>query len=483
MSRLNKIFYQFTMSCTLIISCSVLALPNDDNPTWSPVQKIAPPQLATNAISQSETNSTGSMQLTEQDLRADIKLTENLINQALITSQWDLLADLLVVYQTMPLANQNLYRYAQGALLRAHRKHSQAIENYRQILAEQADLDYVRFDYMALLFENRQFKQAQQQIALLQQKPLELGLQQLIADYQQAIERAQSWQFDGNLQYEKNDNVNNASDQREVQIGNRRFIRNEKSLPQSATGFAYAGSLAKVKNLFGNHFAVGKFGVDGVYYWDNKKYNEERLNAQFGYQYQDVSKTFRLLPRVEFEWFSGDFYNRKYGVLAQYSQWLTPTWQINGSLARHWRYYVNKSYAETYNGTQNQATLIFSWYPNAQWMIYAGGDWSQQKTRDQEESSIRKGIQIGFSYEWRDWLGFSTDLRYGTRQFAREHFLFALTRRDKEKQATLKIWSPKLEWHGVMPKLSYQILRVDSNLAQLYQRRNNQLWLEIEKRF
>ncbi|RDE85915.1 surface lipoprotein assembly modifier [Aggregatibacter kilianii] len=62
-------------------------------------------------------------------------------------------------------------------------------------------------------------------------------------------------------------------------------------------------------------------------------------------------------------------------------------------------------------------------------------------------------------------------------------FLFPLIRKDKEKQMTFKLWSPMLQWQGIMPKLSYQRLNIDSNIPAFYQRKNNQVSLEIEKRF
>jgi len=210
-----------------------------------------------------------------------------------------------------------------------------------------------------------------------------------------------------NLLYEKTNNVNNASDQREIRLGNRTFIRDEKALPQSANGLRYAASLTRAKNLGGNHFIFSKIGGDGIYYWDNRKYNEERTKLQLGYQYQDIVKSFRLLPTVEFEWYSGHFYNRKYGLLTQYSQWLSSHWQVNLSLARYWRYYVNKHHANSYNGTQNQATLILAWNPMPELVIYGGGDWSRQYARDRQESYIRKGLQLGVSYEWQEKIGFS----------------------------------------------------------------------------
>ncbi|WP_454904681.1 surface lipoprotein assembly modifier, partial [Aggregatibacter sp.] len=271
------------------------------------------PVVANTAQQISITKQTGGIQLTQQDLEKNLALTENLINQALIGSQWDLLADLLLVYQRIPHADQNLYRYAKGALLRAQRKHSDAIQNYHDILVANPDLPYVRFDYMAMLFENKQFKQAQKESEKLSNTPLPTGLQQLIQQYQHAMKNAQSWQFDGNLLYEKTNNVNNASNQREIRLGNRTFIRDEKALPQSANGLRYAASLTRAKNLEGNHFIFSKIGADGIYYWDNRKYNEERTKLQLGYQYQDIVKSFHLLPTVEFEWYSGHFYNRKYG--------------------------------------------------------------------------------------------------------------------------------------------------------------------------
>lgn len=469
--------------CVIIFSsCRVLALPND-NPNWSPVQKIELSIISDDLSKNRSPLKVQKNQLTEKDLFNNIRLIENLINQALISNQWDLLSDLLLVYKDIPKADSNLYLYAEGALLRAQHEHSKAIRNYEQLLSLNPNLDYVRFDYMALLFENRQLKQAREQVNVLLKRPALKPLHKVIKIYQSAIETAQSWQLDTNLFYEKTDNVNNAAEQKEIHIGNNTFIRNEESLPQSAKGIHYSISLGKMRNLFMNHSLVSKAMLDGIYYWNNKKYNEERIHFQFGYQYQDINRTFRLLPIVGFEWYSGNFYNRKYGVIAQYSQWLTKNWQINTSTARYWRYYVSQSYASIYNGAQNQATAILAWNPIPSFSIYGGGDWSRQRTRDYEESFIRRGIQLGFSYEYQEGIGFSIDTRYGTRDFSTMNFLFPVIRKDKEKQTIIKLWSPKVKWNNIIPKLSYQIIRVSSNIPELYNRKNNQVYLEIEKRF
>lgn len=173
----------------LFLSLSALAEPAD-KPTWSPID-IMPQPVVANATQQiSTTKQTGGIQLTQQDLEKNLALTENLINQAIVGNQWDLLADLLLVYQRIPHADKNLYRYAKGALLRTQRKHHEAIQNYHDILVANPDLPYVRFDYMAMLFENKQFKQAQKESEKLSNTPLPIGLQQLIQQYQQAMKNA-----------------------------------------------------------------------------------------------------------------------------------------------------------------------------------------------------------------------------------------------------------------------------------------------------
>lgn len=51
--------------------------------------------------------------------------------------------------------------YAQGAVYRQQGKHKLAIQQYQNMLEKDASLDYVRFDLGAMLFENRQYRQAE----------------------------------------------------------------------------------------------------------------------------------------------------------------------------------------------------------------------------------------------------------------------------------------------------------------------------------
>ena len=108
--------------CLLSLPLSTIAapptlVPHDDNPPWpQPPQPIQTDNSIAPKTPQSGTQP--SKHLTETDLRVNPALTEHLINQAILSHQWDLLADLLDLYHTMPNHDTVLYDYGKGALLR-----------------------------------------------------------------------------------------------------------------------------------------------------------------------------------------------------------------------------------------------------------------------------------------------------------------------------------------------------------------------------
>ncbi|MBH5328072.1 DUF560 domain-containing protein [Eikenella sp. S3360] len=457
------------------------AVPHDDNPPWpQPPQPIRSADTA--APKAPQTEAPPSKHLTEADLRANPDLTEQLINQAILHRQWDLLADLLAVYQTMPNHDGVLYDYGSGALLRGQGRLEQAVARYAAILRQRPELSYVRFDYMAMLFENHQYRQAEHQAAQLEQSNLLPEAKQLVAQYRQSMRQRQAWQADASLQYEQNDNVNNASSARELRLGSRVWLRDEASLPQKATGLRYNVTFDRAVNIGGNHFFTAGAGFDGVFYWDRREYNEETLRWQPGYRFRNIRSSWQLQPYVEYGWFSGSPYSRQYGIQGQYSRQLGSRWQLNLSAAHSRRHYRDPQIAQRYDGPQTQLAATAAWMPAANSLFYGGLDWWQQQTQDESEASIRRGIRFGLVKEWPK-LGLRADLRLGRRQFRQTHFFFPVVRADRETQFNLSLWHPKLQWHGLMPRLSYRYLNINSNIPELYQRRSRQWFVEVERRF
>lgn len=93
---------------------------------------------------------------------------EQQINKALLTKDWPKLSDLLAEYATKPDYDKTLYRYALGALRREQSRYGEAVTLYRQIVAETPDLVYPRFDLGVMLFEEKQYREAEQHLQKVQ---------------------------------------------------------------------------------------------------------------------------------------------------------------------------------------------------------------------------------------------------------------------------------------------------------------------------
>lgn len=310
--------------------------------------------------------------ITEDMLRADIKLQENLIETTLVSQYWELLSDLLSVYRQMPNYNENLYLYANGALMRNQNKHDVAVAQYHQLLTHLPMLNHIRFDYMAMLFENKQYQQALSESSYLRNTKLPAKLAQLVPLYIQAIKDTEAWKFDATLQYERNNNVNNASEKKVLHIGNATFTREDDALPKSATGVKYGLGISRTQNISGNHFISYSMDMNGIYYWDNKDFNEENFVVQTGYLNQNRIQSFSILPFMEFSRYEGHFYNRKPGVQLAYDQDLGERFRLTNHLSRHWNHYVQKEERERYNGIQNALDSTLIWKLSPQTVFYIG---------------------------------------------------------------------------------------------------------------
>lgn len=82
----------------------------------------------------------------------------------------------------------------------------------------------------------------------------------------------------------------------------------------------YGLGISRTQNISGNHFISYSMDMNGIYYWDNKDFNEENFVVQTGYLNQNRIQSFSILPFMEFSRYEGHFYNRKPGVQLSYDQ-------------------------------------------------------------------------------------------------------------------------------------------------------------------
>ena len=298
--------------------------------------------------------------LSAEEVRGNAALATALINRALMAQQWDLLAELLALYAQAEGYDAVLYDYARGAWLRSQQRYPEAIALYRGILAQQPDLAYPRFDLGVMLFENRQYREADAELA--RAKPdLAEPMQQLVERYQAEIARQQRWQPQINLQYEQTDNVNNASAERDIVLNGVRFVKNEESLPQSAHGLRYGVGLGREMNVGGNHFIGADAGFDGVHYWDNQAYNEQSLRLGGAYRWRDFHQNAGVAPFVEQNWLGSARYSRQFGATLDYSRRLNARWQASAAYTHMQRRYAEEEVAKRHNGAFNQLSGTLIW--------------------------------------------------------------------------------------------------------------------------
>ncbi len=411
------------------------------------------------------------------------------INAAMLSHDWASLAPLLTAYQGEPDYDHALYLYALGALRRSQLRHAEAIALYREFVSIHPSLAYPRFDYGVMLFEDKQYREARHELTRAE-ADLSPEMQVITERYLSAIDKAERWQFDGSLNYDSTDNVNNASSARTIEMGGRVWQKTEDSLPKSAHGIRYGLSASREKNISANHFILGSASMDGVHYWDNEDFSELSTRLQGGYGFRDVKRSWSVQPFTEKNWLGGSSYNSQYGATADYSYRLSPAMQLSGAYTHIQKRYDDELTARRYDGYFNGASVSSIWQPNAnmqksddaRWVFIGGLDGSVDKLKDDAESSHRIGARMGAVYLHPDW-GMRANIRYAKRDFDAVNIFSQTVRRDDEYQFDSAIWHHKLSWHGITPRLNYRYTKIDSNIPALYSRDSSNWFITVDKAF
>lgn len=455
----------------------------DDQTLSTAEPKTEKPEVA-DSVQTDKAAQTEPVHLDENDLRSNPELTAKLIEQAIHSQNWPLLADLLPLYRSLPQHDALLYEYGSGALLRSQKKHGEAIAAYRRIIAAQPDLSYVRLDLAGMLYENKQYRAAKDQFERVKADDISPQARAMADAYLARIQKQQGWEINAGMQYERNDNVNNASSARHIDTpSGKRLERSEDSLPKTANGVRYGFSAERDWNLAGNHYLTTQASLDGVWYWDNRDYSEQSVRLGAGYKNQQIRQWFSATPFVGYHRLGGESYSRNYGASAQYGRWLNDNWQLVGSLTHIQKRYARDYQAKRFDSSQNNASVTAAWIPKAGLMLYGGADYGRERAEDARESSVRQGLRTGILKEWSNGLSTRVNLRYGQRRFDEPNLFFPVKRRDKEYQANIALWHRGLHLRGITPKLNFQYQKIDSNIPQFYSRQNKQWFITLEKTF
>lgn len=419
---------------------------------------------------------------TRQELRENPELTRLLLNRVIDAGQFHLLHDLLAIYRQTPNPDPILLDYSEAILFWLNGRPRQAISLYQGILASYPDFAPVRFRLAQMLFEDRQHRAATEQFRVLQAVNLPPQIANLTEQYLHALQAREAWQFNAGINYLQENNVNNASSERYIYVGNVPFEKTPDSLPQKAHGVNYHFNAAKSVNLIGSHYAKVEQNFYGKTFWDNHRYDDQSARLSLGYQYWRAKSSVSLLPFYEMRWYGNHRYHQGYGVRGEFNHWFSPKWQLSLAAERGaLKHRARENRVADGHNLLLSTTLLHLF--NAERYLYGGVDYLAERTREAAFASHRYTLRIGWGQTW--WKGVTSrvQLSYGKRDFLAPHKLFRQTRQDKEWGVTLTLWKSDWHYHGITPKLTFSYNKVNSNLPALYSTDKKRVFLSLEKAF
>lgn len=350
------------------------------------------------------------LQLTEELIHSP-QIIRKMINRAIDTRQFHLLAELNRIYQKTPNPDLILLDYSQAIIYSLEGKYSLAIDLYRKIIAQYPQFHPVRLRLAQVLFEDQQNEAALDQFRKLNSEELPKDIKGLVSSYILEIQKRSDWQVDFGLTYLNESNINNASSEDYIYLGNIPFKKSADDLPKKANGVGYQVNLSKNIHVIGNHSLYFENNLNGKSYWDHHDFDDIQNRTSFGYQYQNAKTKWNLLPFYERRWFAGHKYNYGYGIRNEFQHWITPNWQF--SFAAEFGQLKHKGENKIIDGNNllSSTTLLYAF--NSRSYLYMGVDRLQENLATRSFSSNRVTTRIGWGQEW--WGGISSriQLSYG----------------------------------------------------------------------
>lgn len=255
--------------------------------------KIAEPEKQRENLPHLAEEQSYSTRISREELEQNQPLTTQLLSQAIYSRDADLIEKLLEVYQTFPEQDPILVLFAQGKVAALNDDQATAIDKYREVLAQNPNLNPVRIELAIALFNQKQDGAAKAQFDKAKTaEDLPAPVMELIDTYLSALNERDSWNVDIAFNYVRDTNVNNVGSGKQVMLANGGVLtRADDMMPQSAHGLAYSLDISRDFNLWGsNYLSVGN-EFFGKSYWDNHEYDDLSNRTFIGYAYKTAKQT------------------------------------------------------------------------------------------------------------------------------------------------------------------------------------------------
>ncbi|MDY0195302.1 MAG: porin family protein [Sulfurovaceae bacterium] len=447
---------------------------------WRPSPALTPAQSETLAPEVERANTTRKpILLSDKDLLQNPALMAKVLDRALEMREWKIAEHLLNLYASMPERDETLVKYATARIAHAKGDYENAIRAYRTILSGRPDLAPVRLYLAQALFENKEYEASSFQFEKLRTGEIPVAVMEISTRYLEAIQKNGGWRWNGWVNYLDDDNINNASNDKYLQVGDLVMERTPESLPQKGKGIGYGGTIAKDFFLHDHQAITTMFQLNGKSYWNYHDFDDFIGRISIGYKVQNARVSAAVTPFCQKRFFGNSSYSDSYGTRLDASYVITPRWQTGAA----WEYGINRYDERTFlDGWYQFVSLSTSYAFSTQTLVFLGADLFDDHTQEASESSLRTGIRIGIAQDL-PW-DISTQLQggYASRVFKDAPSMFATRRYDHEYNALITVWNRQWYRWGVMPKLNYEYQKTSSTI-NLYTYEKNRFFLNLEKRF
>ena len=132
----------------------------------------------------------------------------------------------------------------------------------------------LRFQTALALYRNNEMIAAKEQLQKLRSSDVSEADRKALDEYIAAIDRRDQWSFNGSLSYVHDNNVNGVAKKgTRLELGNGRTFTASRE-QEKANGISYSIGADKKWSLSDNLYSSLHGDISGVYYYNNKNYND-----------------------------------------------------------------------------------------------------------------------------------------------------------------------------------------------------------------
>ncbi|PSJ79460.1 surface lipoprotein assembly modifier [Neisseria iguanae] len=436
------------------------------------------------------------LQVDEEILLSNTDLLERAMYSAVVAQNITGIKAVLPIYEKWSQHDQAMARYARGLLAQGEGKAGEAVNVYRDFIAENPNAPMVRLQLAKALFENKQNEAAADQFDRLQSEDMPETVKMEIDAYRKALRERDSWKFNASLNITREQNINQAPRQRRLgehlaaeQCKVAKSINPDDdcfrgwtfNVPIDATAVNYQIGTEKKWSLPKGWYATAGADVYGKVYPNRTDYNDLIGRVSMGIGHADQRTDVGVTPFHERRFYGNDPYTHTNGVRLHWNRWHTS--KIQTLTAAEFGRLKNTRRKDADNQSRLfSASLVY--YAGARQYWLTGTDWYRERNKDDHSESFdRYGLRAAWGQEWQGGLSSRLQLNAAKRHYDETSFFSnGDKRQDKELGVTLSLWHRAVHFKGITPRLTVSHHKNLSN-DKFHEYGKSRMFVELGKTF